>query len=673
MRKKNRYIKVIALVLSLILITSTFPLAIFAETIKANETEDYIDDFLVAEEGETIEEDEIEGVVELEALREENVKHFKLTDGTYQAVTYANAVHRKDANGNWKDIDNTVRLQTLNEKQVYSTNDSRTTFAKSFSPNTQLFSLNENGYSISMSFVKKQLDLEVANLQTVTEPITLIEPTVTNAPQKAESKRWDTVEEAIKIDNKSSVKYPNIQTNVDLEYVLVGNDVKENIIVKAPLSDYTYQFQLQLQGLVAELNEDTGEVLLSDAETDKIEYFIPVPYMYDANGIVSYDVFYMLTEIKEGVYLFTVTADPNWINATDRVFPVTIDPSVSSTSATYDAYIDSVNNNSNYGYASKLWVSTQWTTLIYMAEPNLPNGATFNKAYLNVSYYYNISTGSLIAGAYPILESWSEGSVTYNTAPEISTYQLDTATFWADTEITASTPGTTRFDISYVAQLWYADAIENHGIAIKYISGSNLSVILVPYEASRDNDAYMSVTYTHYVPDGVYAIESGANSAYNTWITVENDQATEGGHLQYETNSTYPTNSFDRSSLFKISRVQNRDLYIIRSMLNNKLCFVIENGEFVTKEIPAADADVSVAYACRLTWDGYGYKISCYGSSSAIYWNSAQSNLITTEANSTSSYARWNLVQYTGTHKSGTTLYRPNSWRSQGIVQGNTY
>ncbi len=42
MRKKNRYIKVIALVLSLILITSTFPLAIFAETIKANETEDYI-------------------------------------------------------------------------------------------------------------------------------------------------------------------------------------------------------------------------------------------------------------------------------------------------------------------------------------------------------------------------------------------------------------------------------------------------------------------------------------------------------------------------------------------------------------------------------------------------------------------------------------------------------
>ena len=42
-------------------------------------------------------------------------------------------------------------------------------------------------------------------------------------------------------------------------------------------------------------------------------------------------------------------------------------------------------------------------------------------------------------------------------------------------------------------------------------------------------------------------------------------------------------------------------------------------------------------------------------------------------ATSTSAYACWNLVQYTGTHKSGTTLYRPNSWRSQGIVQGNSY
>ena len=45
-------------------------------------------------------------VFEVVDYREANVKHFYMGDGTYQALTYPEAVHRKDANGTWQDIDN---------------------------------------------------------------------------------------------------------------------------------------------------------------------------------------------------------------------------------------------------------------------------------------------------------------------------------------------------------------------------------------------------------------------------------------------------------------------------------------------------------------------------------------------------------------------------------------
>ncbi len=47
--------------------------------------------------------EELNEVVE---LRDENTKHFENPDGSYTAIMYNNAVHRKDSNGNWQDIDN---------------------------------------------------------------------------------------------------------------------------------------------------------------------------------------------------------------------------------------------------------------------------------------------------------------------------------------------------------------------------------------------------------------------------------------------------------------------------------------------------------------------------------------------------------------------------------------
>ena len=53
-------------------------------------------------------------VREVTSLRTETVKHFRLPDGTYQMVYYAEPIHRLDADGVWQNIDNTLSVKAVN-------------------------------------------------------------------------------------------------------------------------------------------------------------------------------------------------------------------------------------------------------------------------------------------------------------------------------------------------------------------------------------------------------------------------------------------------------------------------------------------------------------------------------------------------------------------------------
>lgn len=225
--------------------------------------------------------DYLEGgtVRELESRREENVKHFLLPDNTVQAVVYADAVHRKDADGNWQDLSNDLNLTEVKGVKFYATADERVVFAEKFAPNAQLWQLSENGYSIAMGMSRLQLSADA----TVT-PVGGV--TVTNAPQRRGATVWHSVEEARAVDNTASIVYSNVRSNTDLEYVMTGNDIKENIVVKSKANSYSYPFELTLTGLSAVLNED-GSISLIDSSTGQQQYSIPAPYMVDAAGEYS--------------------------------------------------------------------------------------------------------------------------------------------------------------------------------------------------------------------------------------------------------------------------------------------------------------------------------------------------------------------------------------------------
>ena len=46
---------------------------------------------------------------EMDELREEAVKHFRMSDGSFLAVQYDGPVHYQDTDGEWQNIDNTLQ------------------------------------------------------------------------------------------------------------------------------------------------------------------------------------------------------------------------------------------------------------------------------------------------------------------------------------------------------------------------------------------------------------------------------------------------------------------------------------------------------------------------------------------------------------------------------------
>ena len=82
---------------------------------------------------------------EVESLREESVKHFRLEDGTFIAVQYDDAVHRLDESGKWQDIDNTL----VSDGQFFS--NARVKFAKKTNGSEKLVTIHDGNYKLTLS------------------------------------------------------------------------------------------------------------------------------------------------------------------------------------------------------------------------------------------------------------------------------------------------------------------------------------------------------------------------------------------------------------------------------------------------------------------------------------------------------------------------------------------
>ena len=143
---------IISLVLVIVLALELFPLSSLAvEPNVSTEAEDVE----AVDYGEQVESPEAPNnepyaVSEVEELREETVKHFRMSDGSFIAVQYGTPVHYKGESDLWKEIDNS--LIAKDGKLVSKYGDVEKAFSQTLADG-KLFDVTVGDYSLSMSLM----------------------------------------------------------------------------------------------------------------------------------------------------------------------------------------------------------------------------------------------------------------------------------------------------------------------------------------------------------------------------------------------------------------------------------------------------------------------------------------------------------------------------------------
>lgn len=449
----NKIIKLFSIILSVLLIFGIFGIV---TPIVAQATESESE--TITTDKTTIQADEDTILGEDISRREEFVKHFILSNGTRKAVSYNQPVHYF-VNGEWKDIDNTL---VLDESQgLYKNRDSsfNVTFGEDLGADT-LFSITHQGYTLSWGY-----EASVFRRNRVKA----------NKPEK------DTVKSEIEQKTKNVVdklEYNEFESNCDLEYVVTGNGVKENIILNSKNATNEFTFTVTTSGLALIKNSDGS---LSAKTTNGSEvFYIPAPYMYDSNNEVSSDVAYTIEKQTTSKYTVTITADKQWLADSNRVYPVTIDPA--TTTKRDRGYIDTtfIANSSEFAGTplyDKTMLSIGWDSYEYgntrtLANFDLPTlnkgdmvvNGTFAIALYHKSFYDTTVPKQQI-DAHIITQDWDYSTTTWNNKPSFNSVIID-YDYINPTDVENST-NWKYFDITKAVKLWYEGKLKNNGIMVK--------------------------------------------------------------------------------------------------------------------------------------------------------------------------------------------------------------
>ena len=619
--KKFHSIRLLSIILVFALLIQMMPMQSFAAT-----TEDPME--TVADQ-----QPEISVLGEVEALREEDTKHFRLSDGSFVAVAYGTPVHYQDESGGWQDINNSLVTDSSASTYQTANADSAVAFSTSLD-NGKLFTTTKGNLSISMSL----LDTSQAMLMISTAPeaeLSAAEDTPETAAAEiiipAELITFSRSAAAVIIDEEpviqeledthrgwdigdvmpdnlqSSLMYEDVFPGVDLMYTTYGYNIKEQIIVKEAQDSYRYDFLLELDGLTAILNED-GSASLLNTEGAEI-YVIPVPFMMDGTGSVSYDVQYAITNTAQGTVL-TVTADSAWINAEDRVFPVMIDPSFeigTSSSDFYATYVQEKSPTQTTSNPNVIYIGAQPSSTSNLGRtraffhfhglPSIPSGSDVVDAQLQLrkASFTQSSLSQIAIGVYELTsdkpsastyQSWL-ASMTWN--QNASIYDTDNVIDYAYVKA-ASTD--VVWDVTELVKKWYEENTANKTIGLAMINDTSTSTSSYAYASfyahNAANPPVLTVSYRNDVgiePYYTYAT-LGGGSAGTAYIADAKGQLKVAKQLAAYASSVNP---------FSLNLIYNSDYFSLDSSADyqapNKMGLEVSVGQgwtldYIQKVVP---------------------------------------------------------------------------------------
>ena len=371
--------------------------------------------------------------IEIKEKRKPREKHFLREDGTFKAIVYNEDIHFLK-NGKYEEIDNSI----IEEKDFYTnkSNSYKVKFAKNSKKN--LVEIEKDGY-----YLKIKLNNNKFN-------------------------KFDI--------KKQELKYIDILDNIDIDYKVMNNKVKEGLILKDKscigkkiLFDVDTNLELFLK-------EDKSIVALKENK----EYFkIDAPFMIDSKSKENFNVCYKLDKKNKG-YVLELELDNEWLQ--EATFPVIVDPTITNSSegnTVYDTYIFPGDTNVNRNVHDYLKIGVERVNgvdipnraLIKFDLPELSTGDQIIRADLALTGCPTLETGyqETILAMHPITVNWNESEANWNTMYDkyeeriegiAECYTVPIYDTMYEQFILASS------EITNIVKHWYTDK-PNYGLMIK--------------------------------------------------------------------------------------------------------------------------------------------------------------------------------------------------------------
>lgn len=488
-------------------------------------------------------------IAEILQKRDRFTKNFRTENHGGAAVIYGYPVHYKEGE-EWKEIDNRLE-KTENGYQNHASR-VKVHFAESSNAN-EMVTIEKTGRKLSWGFlaekqkkqnIRSQAAVQAQKREAVFQPENLY-PTEEGMQNRAAVQK--TEEKSVEQENQEKMSVPGlvaaghyaeIAENVDLEYKIIGEQVKENLILKSvKAAALEYSFSLQFPGMMIVIREDGG-IDLIDEETEEVFYYFAPPCMYDAAGNYSEQVHYELeTDAEQHCSILSVVPDQKWLQDENRVYPVVIDPSA-ETSKTNRAIDDTfvrekspdsavvasygsftVGHNREYGKCRSF--------LKFTSLPAMEPGAVIYDAKIYV-WQYRYSSDSnqpFFITAHKVTGGWNPGSTTWNNQPAYQSNVLDYCSVKQVQSGNTITVTPCGFNVTKLVREWYNTGV-NHGIVITAQNETPYQEAVFISSDYPSNNSY-GIT-SEYFPQGIFYYRS--TTGLEDYYSYHEQDAGRAGH-----------------------------------------------------------------------------------------------------------------------------------------------
>lgn len=310
-----------------------------------------------------------------------------------------------------------------------------------------------------------------------------------------------------------------------LRYYTTYSGYKEQIVLESAVDISRFAFVLNTGMLIPQITE-SGGISLSDPDTGETVASIAPILVYDSNLRQTISNYYELTPLENGTYYLTVNVDKDFLASPLTSYPVTIDPTFTFNvgSSTQDAIVYSGapgvalgdNHYHHVGYCDDSYK----VGYLLVKFPALQNSTFFNKlsdtridkVTYNVQKVGGNTSSSASLGAYYYSgNSWSESSVTYNSANVANNTGALIST------VSMKYNGWYSFDITKAAKAWKNGSYSYaKGMVIKNTTNNTSSTydrVLASREYGGINSSYMpyvTVVYRNGYTSGAFTSADAA-------------------------------------------------------------------------------------------------------------------------------------------------------------------